>query len=70
MRSHCYFNTSYVTVQLFVLIFLFYLTYYFNTSYVTVQLLQPAAKQTGKLLFQYILCYGSTAGSPLLLRQM
>ena len=34
---HLHFNTSYVTVQLFYVLFIFLFRLYFNTSYVTVQ---------------------------------
>ena len=53
------FNTSYVMVQLVPLVLISPCTQDFNTSYVMVQpgVIVP---RCSAILFQYILCYGST----------
>ena len=57
---HVDFNTSYVTVQRFGRSQNMKMYCDFNTSYVTVQPCRGFQFQVGKILFQYILCYGST----------
>ena len=54
------FNTSYVTVQHFILCYYYAVIMNFNTSYVTVQLISVMFNAFSVLIFQYILCYGST----------
>ena len=55
-----YFNTSYVTVQRIVERVQKVVHLDFNTSYVTVQRQKEENKPSILLIFQYILCYGST----------